>query len=247
MTLRILRLFVLALVIFPPAMRLTAQADNTLSPSELHSGWKLLFDGKTTTGWRGTYMTGFPADGWVVKDGELKGYFSGTKEVHSGGADIVTLKKYHNFDLVFDWKLVPGGNSGVKYFVQERLPKTPGSQPGYEYQLIDDSNQKYVKGPLPALQKTATIYDVVPANKPDVKVGIWHRSRIRVRGNHIEHWLDGVKVVDVDRTSELFQNGVKKSKFNNFSGFASLSSGYILLQDHGSDVAFKNIKIKELN
>lgn len=213
----------------------------------MHAGWKLLFDGKTTNGWRGAYMTGFPAQGWVVEDGELKGTFSGAKEAHSGGADIVTLKKYSNFDLVFDWKLVPGGNSGVKYFVQERLPKPVGSQPGYEYQLIDDANHIYVGGPLPAVQKTAGIYDVVAPDKPDTKVGIWHTSRIRVRGNHIEHWLDGVKVIDIDRNSELFKNGVRNSKFRNYPGFATLSSGYILLQDHGSDVAFKNIKIKVLN
>ena len=247
MNLRICAIFVFALAIFSPARSLTAQADNTLSQRELHSGWKLLFDGKTTHGWRGAYMTSFPAKGWVVKDGELRGTFTGSKEVHSGGADIVTLRKYRDFDLLFDWKLVPGGNSGVKYFVQERLPKPLGSQPGYEYQLIDDANPIYEGGPLPGIQKTAAIYDIVAPNKPDTKVGIWHRSRIRVRGNHIEHWLDGVKVIDVERTSELFQNGVKKSKFSHYPNFASLSSGYILLQDHGSDVAFKNIKIKELN
>jgi hypothetical protein len=220
-------------------------AINKLTPEEVKAGWVLLFDGSHTNQWRGAYASDFPARGWVIKDGELRGEFSKGMESGDGG-DIVTLKTYGNFDLIFDWKLGPGGNSGVKYFVEERKPKPVGSQPGYEYQIIDDANYIYEGKHLDPLKKTAAIYDVVPANKPDTVMGTWHTSRVRVSGNHIEHWLDGKKVLDVDRTSTTSKEGVAKSKFRAYPNFGSLTSGHILLQDHGHNVAFRNIKIKEL-
>jgi len=246
MNFRILRMTLLCVIAFGSRVALNAQHDNTLSAAEIHEGWKLLFDGHTTNGWRGAYMDAFPTKGWVVKDGELRGELSGGMESSDGG-DIVTLKKYTSFDLVFDWKLGPGGNSGVKYFVEERRPKPAGSQAGYEYQIIDDANYIYNGKHLTPRLKTASIYDVVPANlKADTQMGVWHHSRILVRGDHIQHWLDGAKVLDVDRKSVRFQRGVAESKFKNYPGFASIPSGYILLQDHGHNVAFKNIEIKEL-
>ena len=234
-----------ALLISTSAVICAAQVDNTLTPVEVAGGWKLLFDGTQTSQWRGAYMKTFPAHGWIVKDGELRGEFTNGAEAGDGG-DIVTRKKYANFEMVFDWKLGPGGNSGVKYFVEERLPKPAGSQPGYEYQIIDDSNYIYQGVHLPPQLKTAAIYDVVAAKKPDTTMGVWHRSRIRVRGNHIEHWLDNVEVLDVNRTSDIFKRGVAESKFHDYPNFGSLTSGYILLQDHGQNVAFKNLKIREL-
>jgi hypothetical protein len=238
--------FLLSFLLFQSANILLAQSDNTLSGAEVRSGWKLLFDGHTTNGWRGTYMDQFPSKGWVIKDGELRGELSGGMESSDGG-DIVTLKKYRSFDLVFDWKLGLGGNSGVKYFIEERQPKPTGSQPGYEYQIIDDANYIYRGEHLPSRLKTASIYDVVAANlKSDTQMNVWHRSRILVRGNHIQHWLDGVRVLDVDRTSDQFKQGVADGKFKDYPGFATIPAGYILLQDHGHNVAFKNIKIKEL-
>lgn len=223
-----------------------AQPPNTLTQSEKKSGWVLLFDGKTTNGWRGAYSTEFPRNGWVVKDGELRGELSTGAESGDAG-DIVTMKKYKNFELVFDWKLGKGGNSGVKYFIEERLPKPEkGSQAGYEYQLIDDANYIYDEKPLPQDLKTASIYDVVPARKPDAKVEVWHSSRIVVNGNHIQHWLDGQKVLDIDRNTEVFKQGVRNSKFKEYLEFASIPEGHLLLQDHGHSVAFKNIKLKEL-
>jgi hypothetical protein len=220
--------------------------NNRLTRSERKSNWVLLFDGKTTQGWRAAYGTEFPKHGWAVKDGELRGELSAGAEAGDAG-DIVTLKKYRHFELVFDWKLGAGGNSGVKYFIEERQPKPKyGSQAGYEYQLIDDAGYIYLGKKLPQDLKTASIYDVIAANKADVKMGEWHTSKIIVKDNAIEHWLDGQKVLAIDRTSETFKQGVVDSKFKNYLGFDDIVEGHILLQDHGHSVAFKNIKIKEL-
>lgn len=223
-----------------------AQSANTLSSAERKAGWQLLFDGKTTTGWRSAYGERFPAKGWVVKDGELRGELQEGAESGDAG-DIVTLKKYRNFEFAFDWKLGKGGNSGVKYFIEERQPKPEkGSQAGYEYQLIDDADYIYNDKHLPADLKTASIYDVVAASKPDITLGQWHQSRIVVNNNRIEHWLDGVKVLAVDRNSDAFRQGVADSKFKDYPGFAQIPEGHILLQDHGHSVAFRNLKIKSL-
>lgn len=217
---------------------------NALTRDEQSDGWKLLFDGKTTTGWRGANQSAFPAQGWIVKDGILKG--EAPKDTAAKAGDILTEKTYRDFELVFDWKLGKGGNSGVKYFIEERDPARKASLIGYEYQLIDDAEYIYNGKKLDEDFKTAAIYEVIPANKPDTKMGIWHRSKIIVKNNHIEHWLDGQKVVDVDRGSETFVQGVKDSKFKDYPGFSNIPQGHILLQDHGHSVSFRNIKIKEL-
>lgn len=223
-----------------------AQPTNQLSAIERKTGWQLLFDGKTTNGWRGAYASSFPSTGWKVVDGELRGELANGAESGDAG-DIVTLKKYRNFDLIFDWKLGKGGNSGVKYFIEERQPKpAKGSQSGYEYQLIDDADYIYNGKHLPNDLKTGSIYDVVAAEKPDVTVDVWHTSRIMVSKNRIEHWLDGKQILATDRTSEAFKKGVADSKFTDYPGFAQIPEGHILLQDHGHSVAFKNIKIRKL-
>jgi hypothetical protein len=218
---------------------------NALAKPNQKGKWVLLFDGKTTKGWRGAYRKDFPKHGWVVKDGELRGELLAGVESSDAG-DIVTLKKYRNFELVFDWKIGQGGNSGVKYFIEERLPKPQGSQPGYEYQLIDDAEYIYNEKHLPQDLKTASIYDVIAADKPDTKIDIWHTSRILIKDSYIEHWLDNKRVLAIDRSTDVFKNGVLDSKFKDYPNFATLSEGHILLQDHGHHVAFKNIKIKEL-
>lgn len=240
-----MRVGILYFLVFFTSFFMSCHKKNFLSKTEHEVGWKLLFDGKTTNNWRGVYENEFPKSGWVVKNGELRGELSNGKESGDAG-DIVTVKKYRNFELKFDWKLGKGCNSGVKYFIEERLPKlTKGSQAGYEYQLIDDANYIYLDKKLPQDLKTASIYDVIAAEKLDVIMDKWHSSIIVVNGNHIEHWLDGNKVLNVDRNSELFKKGVLDSKFNDYSNFASIPEGHILLQDHGHSVAFKNIKIKE--
>lgn len=236
-------LFVLGQVLF-------AQPPNQLSNAERKAGWQLLFDGKSTTGWRGAYSERFPATGWKVVDGELRGELTNGAESGDAG-DIVTINKYRDFELVFDWKLGKGGNSGVKYFIEERQPNAArpkpakGSQAGYEYQLIDDANYIYNGSHLPQDLKTGSIYDVVAAEKPDVQVEQWHTSRIIVNKNRIEHWLDGKRILVTDRTSEAFKKGVLASKFADYQGFGQIPEGHILLQDHGHSVAFKNIKIRK--
>lgn len=222
-----------------------AQPPNVLTASERKAGWQLLFDGKTTTGWRGAYAKTFPATGWKVADGELRGELTNGAEAGNAG-DIVTLNTYRNFELVFDWKLGAGGNSGVKYFIEERQPKPTGSQPGYEYQLIDDADYIYNEKHLPQDLKTGSIYDVVAADKPDVRVGVWHTSKIVVKSNYIEHWLDGKRILAIDRNSEAFKKGVADSKFSTYPNFGQIPEGHILVQDHGHSVALKNIKIKPL-
>ncbi len=235
----LLLLFVFAQVSF-------AQPPKPLTKAERKAGWQLLFDGKTTNGWRGAYRSDFPEKGWVVVNGELRGELSNGAESGDAG-DIVTLAKYRDFELVFDWKLGKGGNSGVKYFIEERQPKpAKGSQAGYEYQLIDDADYIYNGKLLPQDLKTASIYDVIAAEKPDVQLNAWHTSKIVVNNNQIEHWLDGKRVLATDRNSDAFKKGVSDSKFNDYQGFAQIPEGHILLQDHGHSVAFKNIKIRTI-
>ena len=221
---------------------------NKLSRVEKTNGYTLLFDGKSNAGWRGAYQTQFPSHGWVIKNQQLLGQLSSGKESGDGG-DIITLKKYKNFDLSFDWKLGKLGNSGVKYFVEE-LPQKPANSSsliGYEYQLIDDPDFIYNDKHLPEDHKTGALYNMVPPNKPDVKIGQWHTSRIVIKGEQIEHWLDNKLIISVNRNSNEFKNGFLQSKFKSITGYDKRKEGYILLQDHGHNVAFKNIKIKELD
>ncbi|TDE10546.1 3-keto-disaccharide hydrolase [Dyadobacter psychrotolerans] len=235
-----------SILVFITVHSANAQKQNLLSSKEKKDGWTLLFDGQTTNGWRGAYSTEFPKHGWIVKDGELRGELSAGAESGDAG-DIVTLKRYRNFEMVFDWKLGKGGNSGVKYFIEERQPKPEkGSQAGYEYQLIDDADYIYMDKKLPQDLKTASIYDVIAGDKPDARMDVWHSSRILVNNDHIEHWLDGKKVLDVNRKDTVFKNGVTDSKYKNYKGFSEIPDGHVLLQDHGHSVAFRNIKIKEL-
>ena len=230
------------LLIAPAWLR---QPPNQLSATKPRAGWQLLFDGKTTSGWRGAYANTFPTTGWKVANGELRGELTNGAESGDAG-DIVTLNTYRNFELVFDWKLGQGGNSGVKYFIEERQPKPTGSQAGYEYQLIDDADYIYQGKHLAQNLKTGSIYDVVAAKKPDLPVGAWHTSKIVVNNNHIEHWLDGKRILSVDRNSEGFKKGVSDSKFSTYPNFGQIREGHILLQDHGHSVAFKNIKIRQI-
>jgi hypothetical protein len=216
---------------------------NTLSPEETAIGWKLLFDGQTTAGWRGYARTNFPAHGWVVEDGCLKDEGSAGRQ-SAGGGDLVTVEKFDDFDLKFDWRICPGGNRGVKYFVHEG--KTGKNGVGCEYQLLDDSkNEDSANG---ANHQAGALYALIAPN--DAKhlepVGQFNRSEIIVRGNHVEHWLNGARIVEFEAGSPELKEAIAKSKFRNTPGFGEKMTTLLLLQDHGSAVWFRNIKIRSL-
>ena len=201
---------------------------------------RLLFDGKTSTGWRGFKKPAFPGKGWVVEDGWIKHLKTG--EGSQGGGDIITVDTFDNFDLQFEWRIAPGGNSGVKYLVTEDR-----SGPiAHEYQVIDDARHQDAKiGPK---RTTAALYDVIPApaNKPLKPAGEINAGRIVVNGMHVEHWLNGVKVIEYELESPALMAAKAKSKFKDEPGWGTKLRGHILLQDHGDEVSFRNIKIREL-
>lgn len=222
----------------------TEPVPNTLSPQEKKEGWKLLFDGTTMKGWRGAYSDSLPAKGWGVKDGMLIVQSSGGAEAAYGG-DIVTVEEYSSFELVVDFKLSEGANSGIKYFVTEQQPKTPGSAIGLEYQLLDDARHPDAKLGISGNRTLASLYDLIPATKKTVfPVGQWNHARIVVRGTHVEHWLNGTKVLEYERGGKEFLAHKAASKFKDRDGFGEAFKGHILLQDHGNQVFFRNIKIR---
>ena len=235
------------------ATTLSAQsqsAPNTLTAQEKAAGWKLLFDGKTTEGWRSTHGPTFPATGWEVKDGLLSVTEHGGEEGGNAG-DIITTRKYANFELSVDFRITPGANSGIKYFVN--LDMTPGheghgSAIGFEYQVLDDAVHPDAKKGKDGDRTVASLYDMIPAaaSKPVKPVGEWNTARIVVRGAHGEHWLNGAKVVEYERLTPQFRQVVADSKFHVYPHFGEANDGYILLQDHGFPVSFRNIKIREL-
>jgi 3-keto-disaccharide hydrolase len=219
---------------------------NTLTAAELRDGWRLLFDGKTMNGWRGAYLEMLPARGWEVRDGVLCVNESGGGEAAFGG-DIVTIEEFSDFDLKLDFMLTPGANSGIKYFVIEALPKTPGSAKGLEYQLLDDVGHPDAKLGIAGNRTCASLYDLIPAaNKPPVPIGEWNQARIVVKGRHVEHWLNGVKVLEFERGGKEFLAHKAESKFKDIPDFGEYPKGHILLQDHGNRVCFRNIKIRVL-
>ena len=215
----------------------------------------MLWNGHSTTGWRGAKSEAFPTRSWKLENGELAVVATGNAEAQAGG-DIITLQLFTNFDLKVDFKCSPGCNSGIKYFVHPNLAPVTGtgakaavgSAIGYEYQVLDDARHPDAKLGHDGDRTLASLYDLLPASK-DKKpkpIGEWNTARIVVRGNHIEHWLNGEKVLDYDRRSPQFQQAFARSKFRNMPEYATWTYGPILLQEHGSDVAFRNVKIRVL-
>jgi len=230
-------LSLMALLAVSPWSALADETPNTLTESEKSAGWKLLFDGKTTTGWHSFKKSTFPQKGWSIEDGWLHG------EGKHGG-DVVTEKLYDNFDLEWDWKLVAAGNSGLKYFVIDSRRDALG----HEYQMLDDNAHPDAKlGD--GKRVTASFYDVLkPTKKTTLKPpGEVNHSRILVKGNHVEHWLNGEKVLEYESGSKEVKEAIALSKFKNVEGFENHVHGHILLQDHDSPVWFRNIKIHELS
>jgi len=197
-----------------------------------------LFDGQSLKGWRPyNKPAGTPIGaGWKVEDGILK------KLDGQPGGDIITEKTYNNFELTWEWRVAPGGNNGVKYFVTEKRPQAPG----HEYQMLDDNAEKHLK--LHDKSKTASFYEVLPpaADKPLKPAGEWNVSRIVVQGNHVEHWLNGKKVLEYELGSDAVKEGIATSKFKKYPDFGAKIRGHIMLTDHHDEAWFRNIKIREL-
>jgi len=231
------------------ANKLSAQIEkpNVLTEQEKREGWVLLWDGKTIDGWRGAKLDNFPQKGWSIKDGVLKVHKSGGAESANGG-DIVTTRKYRNFILKVDFKITEGANSGVKYFVDSGMNKGEGSAIGCEFQILDDEKHPDAKLGVKGNRKLGSLYDLIPApdSKPFIKSD-FNTAMIIVKGNHVEHWLNGVKLIEYDRNTQMFNALVAYSKYKNWPNFGNHTEGNILLQDHGDEVFFKNIKIKELD
>jgi len=211
-----------------------AGAPNTLTPAEQKAGWRLLFDGKTTTGWRGYRSTVMPA-GWRVVDGTLSRVEQAT--------DIVTVEQFRNFDLSVDWQLTtPGANSGIFYRATEGSDQIYFSGP--EMQVLDDDVHPDGKSQLTS---AGAAYGLYPAPRGAVKpLGQWNTARILVDGDHVVQWLNGVKMADYVLGSADWQARVSQSKFAKWPEYGKAKQGYIGLQEHGNPVAFRNIKIKVL-
>lgn len=212
-----------------------AESPNQLTPEEKKEGWKLLFDGKSLNGWRSYGKPDGPKQGWQVADGVLKCVANGH------GGDIITVDQFTDYDLQWDWMIPPKANNGVKYNVTESRPTAPG----IEYQMVDDETE----AAKPAKRSTASFYEVLPPdpNKPLKPVGEWNHSRVLVQGNHVEHWLNGKKVLEYELGSPEVKAAVAKSKFKNSAGFGEKIKGPILLTEHHDEASFKNIKLRELS
>lgn len=222
---------------------------NNLTYQEKNDGWQMLWDGKTTNGWRGAKLDEFPSQGWSIENGELIVAETGGAESTAGG-DIVTTENYSDFELQVDFKLTPGANSGIKYYVDTELNKGPGSSIGLEYQILDDELHPDAKlGAQEGSRTVVSLYDLIQAdpNKPINPVGDWNTAYIKSIGNHVEHWLNGVKVLEYERGSEEFLKLVSESKYAIWPNFGLLDEGQILLQDHGDKVWFRNIKVRVPN
>lgn len=232
-------LFIASFMMQPIAIAQKVVSPNTLSQKEIKEGWKLLFDGKTTSGWRGANQDEFPEQGWSIENDML------TVLPRGKGGDIVTDSMYSNFELSFDFKAPLNSNSGVKYFVLEDTYEE-GKALGLEYQTHDTGKRPLPdKDPHP--NTIACLYDLLQAkNRTLNPAGEWNNARIVSRGTHVEHWLNGVKVLEYERGGKAFRAAVANSKFRVYPNFGEALKGHILIQDHNDSTSFRNIKIREL-
>jgi hypothetical protein len=219
---------------------------NTLSKQEQKDGWRLLWDGKTTEGWHSAASESFPTGGWAIKDGELIVGAEGR-----GGGDIITREKFSSFELSFDYKTTLGCNSGIKYLVQPNTSasRSLGAMIGPEFQILDDATHPDAKAGRNGNRMEGSLYDIFPAakDKKSKPIGEWSTGRIIVKGTHVEHWLNGNKVLEFERNSQAYLDAVAQSKFNAVPGYGEWPDGYILIQEHGNLVSFRNIKIRILS
>jgi hypothetical protein len=213
---------------------------NTLTPDEIAEGWELLFDGQSLERWRGFKMDEVPPD-WVVQEGTL--HFQG-EHGGEGHGDLMTREQFDNFELRLEWKVAPGANSGILYRVTEDYEQE--FMTGPEFQIIDGSEEFYPE--LEDGQKVGADYALHPASKDASKpVGEWNTVRLVVNGAHVEHWLNGEKIVEFELWTDEWKEKVSQTKFADWPDYGLNKSGYIVLQDHGAPVWFRNLKIKRLS
>ena len=232
---------------YKPSIPQTSYLKNILSDREVKEGWKLLWDGKTTNGWRGAKLNAFPTgDSWKINDGMLTIEGTGGYESVTGG-DIVTIDKYKDFELIVDFKYSLGANSGIKYFVDTNLNKGVGSSIGCEFQILDNRTHPDAVEGVAGNRKLAGLYDLIPPRTTrDNGTDNWNRATIIVKGNHVEHWLNGQMTLEYERRTDMWRALVSKSKYAIWPNFGEVGEGHILLQDHGFVVSFRNIKLKTI-
>ena len=242
-----------ALAIIATTGVVDAKAANTLTPEEKAAGWRLLWDGQTSKGWRSVWSLDFPAKGWLIHNGMLTVLASDGGE-SAVGEDIITSERYSDFELLADFKITEGANSGIKYFVHSNLDPVTGRRKdtafglaiGCEFQILDDARHPDAKLGRDGNRTLGSLYDLLPAaaSKRPNAIGQWNTARIVVQGSHVEHWLNGAKILEYERGSPEFRSQVAASKFSSVAGFSFWSDGHILLQEHGGEVAFRNLKIR---
>ncbi len=228
---------------------------NALSPNQKEEGWELLWDGKSTDGWRGAKLETFPLGGWSIENGILS-VEQGVGHESTNGGDIVTIKKYGDFILEVDFKITEGANSGIKYFVDPDLNTGVGSAIGCEFQILDNEKHPDAKMGVEGNRTLGSLYDLIKADallfgedERSIRfngVGSWNRARIEVRGSKVSHHLNGIKIVSYERGTQMWKALVAYSKYKDWPAFGEATTGHILLQEHGDAVSFRNVKILEL-
>lgn len=215
-------------------------AQDTRTAAGQSEKWTPLFDGKSLDGWRGYNRPDASGTRWSVEDGQLTVPPNDGRDTR-GARDLITTATFRQFDLTWEWRIAPGGNSGLKYFVLEDRDAAIG----HEYQMIDD--ERHADAKIGPHRQTAAFYDVFPAaNRPLKPAGEVNTSRVLVRGNHVEHWLNGQRVLQYELDSPELRAAIEKSKFKGIERFGKLQDGHILIQDHGDRVWFRDIRIRKI-